>query len=108
MKSYPTQAQGSIRTISYNWTKFLRDRGSSITVSSATVEADPSGPTFGSVTTSSPTTSVTMTVPSSCWEGVYMIKWTATLSNGEKEVKSIPIQIVEHKTSHGAEKTVQY
>ena len=96
-KKYPNMAQGATRNISYNWTKFLRDRGTSITVSSCTIISDPAGLSFSSVTITDDTTTATVTVSGGAREGCYNIKWTATLSNGEIEPKSIPLTVVEHK-----------
>ena len=90
-------ARGAVRILSENWTAFVKSIGSGISVSSATVSSEPTGISFGAVTTSSDVTTVTATVPASQSLGCHQIKWTATLSNGEKEVRSTSLNVVEHK-----------
>lgn len=97
MRKYPEMARGAVRNISLDWSKFLRDRGTSITVSSATVESDPPGLTFGTVQVSGNVSTVVVTVPQGQRTGQHYIKWTATLSNSEVEPKSVGMMIVEHK-----------
>lgn len=98
-KQLPDMAYGAIRIISFDWTRFLRNRTpTTTTVSSVTWESVPSGISFASDSISSNVSQVTATMPTTN-KGDYKIVMTATLSNGEIEPQYLSLKVVDYKSA---------
>lgn len=95
-KRWPAKTPDALRVYGYDWTNFLVDRGSSITVASVTYTADPPDD-LGFATNSIVGNIAYITISSGCANTEYRVRMQATLSNGEIEEKSMYLKVVEHK-----------
>lgn len=98
MRRLENKTVNSVGYYAIDWVRFLRNRSpAGTTVDDVTYVSDPSGLGFSGLSISDSISN--FTIDAGGQENTeYMIKATATLSNGEIEERSIPIKIVEHKT----------
>lgn len=81
-KRFPDVTEASARPFTFKWDDYLP---AGVTISSATITTEPTGPSIGSVSLSNSDTWATATLSAFQAGARYVVNCIATLSNGEIE-----------------------